>query len=177
MIKIALSLFIAALLLFLAAEVFAALPLLAYLAQAFYPLGALSLLASFALLFAALLLLAGKHILRAIRRYFSGIERRQRRLWFVQGKLEQERGLFFHRRRQTRYFLDAKMRRLTQANNRTHSRSLAKAIDSDLAAIKARISADQFKAWRRQNHDYCKRADIEGLIALQQTILTHREHA
>ncbi|WP_374088627.1 hypothetical protein [Methylomicrobium lacus] len=177
MIKIALSLFIAALALFLAAEAFSALPLLAYLTQAFYPLGALSLLASFALLFAALLLLAGKHILCAIRRYFSGIERRQRRLWFVQGKLDRERGLFFHRRLQTRYFLEAKMRRLTQANNRTHSRSLAKAIDSDLAAIKAQVSADLFKTWRRQNRAYRRQANIEGLIALQQTILTHREHA
>jgi len=177
MIKIALSLFIAALLLFLTAEAFSALPLLAYLAKAFYPLGALSLLASFALLFTALLLLAGKHILRGLYRYFSGIERRQRRLWFVQGKLDREQRLFFHRRLQTHYFLEAKRQRLVRANNRKHSRSLAKAIDNDLAGIKARVSADQFNAWRRQNHAYRRQANIEGLIALQQTIITHREHA
>jgi len=173
MIKIALSLFIAALLLFLTAEAFSALPLLAYLTPAFYQLGGLSLLASFALLFVSLLLLTGSQILRGIYRYFSGIERRQRRLWFVQGKLEQEHGLFFHRRLQTRYFLEAKRQRLVRANNRKHSRSLAKAIDRDLAAIKTQVSPDQFKTWRRQNQIYRRQANIEGLIALQQTIITH----
>lgn len=173
MIKIALSLFVAALLLLLTAAAFSALPL-TYLTKAFYQIGALSLLASFALLFAALLLLAGKHSARAICRYFSGIERRQRRLWFIQGKLEQEQRLFFHRRLQTRYFLEAQKQRLTRANNRKHSHSLAKAIERDLVAIKAQVSADQFQSWRLQNQKYRRQANIEGLIALQQTIIAHR---
>ncbi|MEC4748846.1 hypothetical protein [Methylomicrobium sp. Wu6] len=172
MIKIALLLFIASLMLFLAAEALSLLPF-AYFNKAVYQIGALSLLASFALLFAALLLLAGKQILYAIRRYFSGIERHHRRLWFIQGKLDQEHRLFFHRRLQTRYFLEAKRKRLACANNRKHSLSLAKAIDRDLSIIKPHVSADQLKTWRLQNHVYRRQANIEGLITLQQTIITH----
>jgi hypothetical protein len=172
MIKIAFSLFIASLILFLTAKTFTVLPILG-LNKAFYHIGLLSLLASFTLLFLTLLLLAGKQIARGIRHYFSGIERRQRRLWFIQGKLDQEQRLFFHRRLQTRYFLEARKQRLLRANNRKHSRSLAKAIDSDLAAIKARVSTDQLKAWKKQNHDYRRQANIEGLILLQRSIMIY----
>ena len=172
MIKPALSLFLAALALFLAAEVVSMWPL-AGLAKAFYRVGAMSLLASFGLLLLTLLLIAGKQVVQGSCRYFSGIERRQRRLWFVQGQLDQERRLFFHRRLQTRYFLDAKIQRLTRTNNRKHSQALAKAIDNDLAALKTQVSASQLKAWRQQNQDYRRQADIAGLIALQQTIIAH----
>jgi hypothetical protein len=172
MIKIAFSLFIASLMLFLVAEAFAVLPIQVF-SKAFYHIGILSLLASFALLFIALLFLAVKQIARGISHYFSGIERRQRRIWFIQVKLDQEQRLFFHRRLQTRYFLEAKKRRIMHANDRKHSCSLAEAIDSDLAVIKSRVSADQVKIWKKQNHDYRRQTNIEALIALQQTIITH----
>jgi hypothetical protein len=172
MIKTAFSLFIASLLLFLIAEILSLLPNHAF-STAFYPLGALSLLASFLLLFSYLSLLAVRQIIRECRRYFSGVERRRRRLWFVLGKLDREQRLFFHRRLQTRYFLEIRKRRLMRANDRKHSRSLANAIDTDLAAIKALVSADQLESWKRQNRTYRKQANIEGLIALQQTIITH----
>lgn len=172
MIKIALSLFIASLALLFTAEAFSFLPI-AVSAKAFYPLGALSLLISFALLFITLLLISGKHIVRGICRYFSGIERRQRRLWFFQGKLDQQRRLFFHRRLQAHYFLETKRKRLARTNTRKHCRSLSKAITQDLAKIKAQVSADQHKAWHRQNSRYHRQTNIEGLIALQQTIITH----
>jgi hypothetical protein len=173
MIKIAFSLFIASLILFLIAEALSLLPNQSF-SKAFYPIGILSLLSSFALLFTHLLLLAVRQIVREFRRYFSGIERRQRRLWFIQGKLDREQRLFSHRRLQTRYFLEARKRRLMRANDRKHSRSLAQAIDTDLAAIKSLVSTDQLEAWKRQNRTYRKQANIEGLIALQQTIITHR---
>ncbi|EIC29198.1 MULTISPECIES: hypothetical protein [Methylomicrobium] len=173
MIKTAFSLFIASLMLFLVAEVLSLLPSQAF-SKAFYPIGILSLLASFTLLLSYLALLTVRQIIREFRRYFSGIERRQRRLWFVQGKLDREQRLFFHRRLQTRYFLEARKQRLTRVNDRKHSRSLAKAIDTDLAAIKSLVSSDQLEAWKRQNRTYRKQANIEGLIALQQSIVTHR---
>jgi hypothetical protein len=172
MIKIAFSFFIASLMLFLTAEVLALLPNQNF-SKAFYQIGISALLASFALLFITLLLLAGKQTVRGFCRYFSSLERGQRRLWFMQGKLDQEQRLFFHRSLQTRYFLEAKKRRLMRANDRKHSRSLAKAIDSDLAVIKSRVSADQLKAWKQRSRSYRKQANIEGLIALQQTIITY----
>ncbi|MGJ0483415.1 MAG: hypothetical protein ACR65R_02640 [Methylomicrobium sp.] len=172
MIKIAFSLFIASLMLFLTAEGLSALPGQGF-SKAFYQIGILSLLASFVLLFITLLILASKQILQGFCSYFSGLEHGQRRLWFMQGKLDREQRLFFHRSLQTRYFLEAKKRRLTHANDRKHSRSLAKAIDSDLAAVKSHVSADQLKAWKRQNRAYRRQANIEGLIALQQTIMPH----
>jgi|AAFX01.1.fsa_nt_gi hypothetical protein len=172
MIKIAFSFFIASLMLFLAAEVLAILPTQNF-SKAFYQIGISALLASFALLFITLSLLAGKQIARGFCRYFSNLERRQRRLWFMQGKLDQEQRLFFHRSLQTRYFLEAKKRRLMRANDRKHSRSLAQAIDSDLARLKSQVSAEQLKAWKQRNRAYCRQANIEGLIALQQTIIPH----
>lgn len=172
MIKIALSLFIASLTLFLAAEALAFLPI-ASLTRVLYPIGASLLLASFSLLFITLLLNACKFIAKGICRYFSGIERGQRRLWFVQGKLDRERRLIFHRRLQTRYFLDVKRKRLELANTRKHSRSLSKAIIQDLAKIKPHVSAAQLGAWQQQNQTYRRQANIEGLIALQLTIIAH----
>lgn len=171
-IKIAFSLFIASLTLFLTAEGLSALPSQSF-SKAFYQIGILSLLASFGLLLITLLTLAGKQIVRGFCRYFSGIERGQRRLWFMQGKLSQEQHLFFHRSLQTRYFLEAKKRRLTRADDRKHSRSLSKAIDTDLAGVKSRIPADQLEAWKRQNCACLRQTDIEGLIALQQLIMNH----
>lgn len=172
MIKIAFSLFIASLTLFLIAEGLGVLPGQSF-SKAFYQLGISALLASFALLSIALLILASKQILQGLCSYFSGLEHGQRRLWFMQGKLDREQRLFFHRSLQTRYLFEAKKRRLTRANDRKHSRSLAKAIDTDLAVVKPSVSADQLKAWKRQNRAYRKQANIEGLIALQQTIMTH----
>lgn len=171
-IKIAFSLFIASLMLFLTAEGLSALPGQCF-SKAFYQIGILSLLASFILLFITLLILAGKQTVRGLCRYFSSLERGQRRLWFMQGKLDQEKRLFFHRSLQTRYFLEAKKRRLMRASDRKHSRSLAKAIDSDLAGVKSHVSAEQLKAWKRQNRAYRRQANLEGLIALQQTIMIH----
>jgi hypothetical protein len=172
MIKIAFSLFIASLMLFLTAEILAVLPGQGF-SKTFYQIGISALLASFGLFFITLLLLAGKQIVQGFRRYFSGIERGQRRLWFMQGKIDQEQRLFFHRRLQTRYFLEAKKRRLMRADDRKHSRSLSKAIDSDLAGVKSRIPEDQLEAWKRQNRAYLRQTDIEGLIALQQLIMNH----
>jgi hypothetical protein len=173
MIKTAFSLFIASLMLFLIAEALSLLQGQSF-SKAFYPVGILSLLGSFALLFTHLALLAVRQTVRELCRYFSGIERRQRRLWFIQGKLDREQRLFFHRRLQTRYFQEARKRRLLRTNDRKHSRSLAKAIDTDLAGVKAVVSRDQLEAWKRQNRTYRKQANIEGLIALQQTIIAHR---
>jgi hypothetical protein len=172
MIKIAFSLFIASLTLFLTAEILSALPGQDF-SKTFYQIGISALLASFGLFFIALLLLACKQIVQGFCRYFSGIERGQRRFWFMQGKIDQEQRLFYHRRLQTRYFLEAKKRRLMRADDRKHSRSLAQAIDSDLALLKSRVSVDQLKAWKQRNRAYRRQANIEGLIALQQTIMTH----
>jgi hypothetical protein len=173
MIKTAFSLFIASLMLFLIAEALSLLQGQSF-SKVFYPVGILSLLGSFALLFTHLALLAVRQTVRELCSYFSGIERRQRRLLFIQGKLDREQRLFFHRRLQTRYFLEARKRRLLRTNDRKHSRSLAKAIDTDLAGVKAVVSRDQLEAWKRQNRTYRKQANIEGLIALQQTIIAHR---
>ncbi|MGR8940192.1 MAG: hypothetical protein ACU83V_05730 [Gammaproteobacteria bacterium] len=172
MIKIAFSLFIAALTLFFTAEILSFLPVSAP-EKVFYHLGALSLLASFLLWLITLLLLAGKQIVRGICGYFSGIERQQRRRRFMLGKIEQERRLFSLRTRQTRYFIDVKRKRLARADDRKHSRSLARAISRDLAMIKPRIPPERFKAWRLQNTQCRRQADIVGLIALQQTIIPH----
>jgi hypothetical protein len=172
MIKIAFSLFIASLTLFLTAEILSALPGQDF-SKTFYQIGISALLVSFGLFFIALLLLACKQIVQGFCRYFSGIERGQRRFWFMQGKIDQEQRLFYHRRLQTRYFLEAKKRRLMRADDRKHSRSLSKAIDTDLAEVKSRIPADQLEAWKRQNCACLRQTDIEGLIALQQLIMNH----
>jgi len=172
MIKLAISIFIAALTLFLIAEAVFLLPA-SDLKKVFYQVGALALLASFSILFTHLILLTGILTIRRICHYFSGTERQQRRQWFTLGKLEQEHHLFSQRTLKIRYFLNLKIKRLESANDRKHSRSLAKAIEQDLAMIKSHVPPDQFKAWQQQNTQYRRQANVEGLIALQQTIITH----
>ena len=173
MIKIAVLFYLAALTLFFAAE---GLSLLAISnpEKIVFQLGAFALLASFAIMFITLLVITGRRVMQGICHFFSGTETLQRRNWFYQGKIEQQHRLFSHRMLKNRYFHEVKRKRLARANDRKHSRSLAKAIEHDLTLIKTHVPAAQFKAWRHQNNRYRRQADIEGLIALQQMIISQR---
>lgn len=166
MIKIAFSLFIAALMLFAAAKALSFNPL--------YLLGALALLTAFALIALSLMSHALRSVALSLGRYFSAAERQRRRHWFTLGRLEQTRLFALHRRRQQRYFYEREKKRLTRANDLKHSRTLAKAIERDLRAVAVHAPKDQLDAWRRQYKLYRRSAHIEGLIALQQTLLAYR---
>jgi len=157
--------------------VFLLVELLLWLAVPGLP-GALTMLGSAMLLSAfAVLIIAGlsgviKIIIRSFLDYFSSKQRAQRRLWFVQARQDQVKRLFYFKTMQIRYFNELNRKRLLKLNNRKHIRSLSKAIDKDLLAIKTKLPGTTYLQLQKDNARYRNRQDIEALLKLQHKIST-----
>lgn len=124
------------------------------------------------MLIGAILLSAFKVIIRSAVDYCSARQRAQRRLWFAQARKEQVKCLFYFKTRQLKYFNELRRKRLLMSNNRKHIRLLARSIDNDLAALKAKLPSTAYQQLRQDNIRYRKRQDIEALLQLQQKIST-----
>jgi hypothetical protein len=135
-------------------------------------LGSAMLLSAFAVLIIAGLSGVVKIIIRSFLDYCSSKQRAQRRLWFVQARQDQVKRLFYFKTMQIRYFNELNRKRLLKLNNRKHIRSLSKAIDKDLLAIKTKLPGTTYLQLQKDNARYRNRQDIEALLKLQHTIST-----
>jgi len=109
-----------------------------------------------------------KSVVLSVVDYFSAPNRLQRRVFFIQNKENQLDRLFYFRKMQMHYFSRQQIKHLLNKNNRQQLRSLSKAVESDLQAIKKNIPSTTFKYLQQQNKSYRNRQDIEGLLKLQQ---------
>jgi len=163
------------LLMFAAFAVFLSVDLLLWLAVPGLPglltkLGLLTLLSAFALLLTAGLFVVIKLVIAACSDYFSAKQRLQRRLWFIQGRQDQLKQLFYFRTVQINYFNERKRKQLLRANNRKHIQSLSKAIDKDLQSIKQQLSKTSYLQLRQENVQYRDQQDFEALLKVQKKI-------
>ncbi|MFI3156420.1 MAG: hypothetical protein QX199_09690 [Methylococcaceae bacterium] len=135
-------------------------------------LGSAMLLSAFVVLIIAGLWGVAKIIIRSVLDYFSAKQRVQRRLWFVQARQEQVKRLFYFKTLQIKYVNELNRKRLLKLNNRKHIRSLSKAIDKDLLAIKTKLPGTTYQQLQQDNARYRNQQDIEALLKLQQKIST-----
>ena len=168
---------IALLLMFSALTVFISADLLLWLAVPGLPplltqLGLLTLLSAFALLLTAGLFVVIKLVIAACSDYFSAKQRLQRRLWFIQGRQDQLKQLFYFRTVQINYLNERKKNQLLRANNRKHIQSLSKAIDKDLRSMKQQLSKSRYLQLQQENIQYRDQQQVESLLKLQQKIAT-----
>lgn len=170
-IRIALLLILAALPVFLSAELlqWMAMP---YFATPLSMLGSAMLLSGFVALAGAMLLNAVHATIRSVGNYFSSKQRAERRLLFVQAKQEQVQRLFYFKTRQIKYFNELRRKRLLARNNRKHIRSLSRVIDKDLALLKAKLPMATYRQLQQDNIRYRKQQDIQALLQLQHKIST-----
>ncbi|MCX7094997.1 MAG: hypothetical protein NTY50_16305 [Methylobacter sp.] len=168
-IRIALLLFLAALPVFVAVEVLVRLAV-PVLPNALTALGSAMLLSAFTLLISAGLWGLAKIIVNSALAYFSAKQRAQRRLWFVQARREKVKRLFYFKTVQINYINELTRKRLLQRNTRKHIRSLAKAIDKDLRAIKTQLPETRYRQLQQDNVRYRNQQNVEALLQLQQTI-------
>ena len=165
------------LLMFAAFAVFLSVDLLLWLAVPGLPglltqLGLLTLLSAFALLLTAGLFVVIKLVIAACSDYFSAKQRLQRRLWFIQGRQDQLKQLFYFRTVQINYLNERKKKQLLRANNRKHIQSLSKAIDKDLRSMKQQLSKSRYLQLQQENIQYRDKQQVEALLKLQQKITT-----
>ena len=168
-IRIALLLFLAALPVFVAVEVLVRLAM-PVLSNALTALGSAMLLSAFTLLISAGLWGLAKIIVSSALAYFSAKQRAQRRLWFVQARREKVKRLFYFKTVQINSINELARKRLLQRNTRKHIRSLAKAIDKDLRAIKTQLTETRYRQLQQDNVRYRNQQNVEALLQLQQTI-------
>ncbi|MGZ5050578.1 MAG: hypothetical protein ACXWF8_00995 [Methylobacter sp.] len=170
-IRIALLLIFVALPVFLSAELLQWMSI-AYFAAPLSMLGSAMLLCGFVALAGAMLLNAGHATVRSVGNYFSSKQRAERRLWFAQARRDRVKRLLYFKTRQIKYFNELRRKRLLARNNRKHIRALSRAIDKDLALLKAKLPMVTYRQLRQDNIRYRKQQDIEALLQLQHKIST-----
>jgi len=168
-ILIAVCFFFAAFALFVAATLAAdlALPLPA---GAVFKLASILLLSALLLLFAAGLLLMAKAAISSCYRYFSSAQRIRRRWLYMQGEQARTGRLLYFRKQALRYVHGQRIKRLEQADERRHIRSLAKAVHTDLMARKKHLPATFFKELQREHSRHRTNRDGAALTRLQRKI-------
>jgi hypothetical protein len=135
-------------------------------------LAAAILLSAFALLLLTGVVVIFKIIIGAVLDYFSSGQRIQRRLLYIQARQDQIKRLFYFRTVQMKYFTDVKRKSLLKMNNHKHIRSLSKANQKNLLAIKKKLSGTTFRQLQQENARYRAQQDIEALLTFQQKIST-----
>lgn len=163
---------IALLLLFAAFALFSSVDLLLWLAipglpQVLTPLGLATLFSAFSILLIYGLLALIKLIMRACIDYLSAENRAHRRLLFNQVRQQQVKQLYFFKKVQLNYFVEAKRKKLLMANNQQHIHALSKAIDKELSTLKDQLSRTHYQALHHENIKHLRKRDINALLQLQ----------
>lgn len=170
-IRIFLSLFFAALVFLIIADVFYELHL-GTMADLILQLGDDVLLVSFALLLMSGGAFFGKQILRATTEFFSAKQRAQRQLYFSIARNNDLQRLFASKKKQLLYFANLKKTTLLAKNNQKHCQLLAKAMLKELTQIKHQLSETQFKTYQQAIKQAAVQQQIEQLLELQRKIFT-----
>ncbi len=168
---------IALLLVFTAFALFFSVDLLLWLAIPGLPnlltqLGLVTLMIAFGILLSAGLFIIIKLTLATFFNYVSTKERLERRLLFINVKQEQLKQLFYFKTIQVNYFSELKRKRLLQANNKQHLKSLSKVINKDLQSLKKHLPKSQYLQLHQVYRQSLKQQNIEALLKLQTEITT-----
>lgn len=130
------------------------------------------------LAFGLLLLLGGGLLLQAVFKDLAGYWRREaaawRRLLTLQMHQDYVCRLMQQEKKQLQYWQEFKRQRLLAVNNKTHSRDLYKAISAELQKS---VSADRYKALRKQLKQYRNQANPEAMLALREQELCQSSNA
>lgn len=168
-IRIALLLFVSALAVFLLADILLRLSI-PLLPTTINTLGIALLFCAFSLILVTGLLLLAKLTTQAILDYFSNHQRMQRRLLYISQKQHEITRLFHLKTDKIRYLAELKRKRLLYKNNKNHLRSLSKAINHDLLALKKHLSDSQFNQLQADCMRFKNDQNSTALLKLQQHI-------
>ncbi len=168
-IRIALLLMLAALVLLVTAKISVALTVLS-LSALITQAGLMLLLAAFALLLVIGVLDFLKRFVKQCVGYFSPQQRQQRKFLFMQCKKAQVEQLLYFKSIQIDYFNEVKRKHLLNANNCRHIKQLSKSIDNELSLLKQRLPATDFQQLQEENNRCRNRCDSAKLLELQQKL-------
>ncbi len=168
---------IALLLVFTAFALFFSVDLLLWLAipglsDLLTKIGVFILIFAFGILLSSGLFIIIKLTLLAFLNYVSANERLARRLLFINAKQDQLKQLFYFKTIQVNYFSELRRKRLLQANNKQHLKSLAKVINKDLQSLKKHLPKSHYLQLHQVYRQSLKQQNIEALLKLQTEITT-----
>ncbi len=172
-IKIFLTLFFAALIVLIVADILYELNL-GYFATLVLKLGDDVLLLSFALLLISGMMFFSKQIAENLKRYFSATERAQRRAFFSIAQHRYLQQLLASKKQQILYFATLKKQALLHKNDKKQAALLAKAVLKELQRHKTHLSEIEFKNYRQAIKQAAAQQKIEVLLNLQQNISTFK---
>lgn len=166
-IRLALLLFLCAILVFSFADILLelALPLLP---ESITELGIGLLLMAFLLIIGLICYLFGQKIIATLKQYFSKRERSQRQLTFIRTKQQQTKQLFLNRVLKIRYVTDIKRKQLLKSNQRKHIHALSNTINKQLNSLN--LPKDTLKQLQKQNRIYRNQHNSAALLQLQKKI-------
>lgn len=121
----------------------------------------------FGILLCGGLVMLGRLVYSAEIGYFSAPQRQLRRLLFTANYQENLKQRFYWRKRKVAINNDAKRQRLLQADNRKHIKSLGKAIQRDLSALKRQLPQADYLQLEQELKAYRQELNADDLIALQ----------
>lgn len=133
-------------------------------------LGIFLLMTGFGLLLASGLLLLIRHILLAIRTYFSAPQRKLRRVLFAANHQDAIRQRFHFQKLKLKLIYEAKRQRLAQANEHKHLKALSKSISHDLQTLKTKLPKHLYRQLQQDNRTFLKQKNRQALLELQQKI-------
>ena len=140
------------------------------LPELFTQLGVVILLSAFLLLVLIGLLMITKHIVLALKTYFSVCQRLQRRLWFIQAKQDRLLRLLYFKRVQISYFTKLKRKQLLHINDKQQLQVLSKEIAKDLLRIKLHLPKVIYLQLQQEHRQWLAQQDMEALLILQEKI-------
>lgn len=170
-IRIFLSLFFAALIFLIIADLFYELHL-GEIANLILQLGDDILLLSFGLLLVSGMIFFAKQIGETIKAYFSAKQRAQRQLFFFLARNDYLQRLYESKKKQLLYFSGLRRASLLEKNNKKQCALLAKSVLKELSAVKNRLPETQFKKYQQAIKQAAVQQQFHRLLELQHEIST-----
>jgi len=107
---------------------------------------------------------------RELRGYFSAEARTLRRLLSLRVRGLNAQRYWLAQTKQLRYWTGLKRKAALQANNRRHLRTLFRAINADLQAVKSQLPQPDYQHLRKALRQYHRQADIAAMLALREQL-------
>ncbi|HCT98919.1 MAG TPA: hypothetical protein DF614_02240 [Methylococcaceae bacterium] len=132
----------------------------------------LLLLSAFVLLILTALFGVLRHVVAAMRRYFSAPARERRRVAFASVQHVNAQRLFHFQRLQLGYFKEIQRQRVLEKDTKAHINKLAQAIEIELQRVKPLLPSATFRQFMRKNQRYRMQQNAKALLELHNQIAT-----
>lgn len=131
--------------------------------------------AFFLLMMTAILGIIG-HLFQALKNYFSGTQREQRRVIFMKNQQLNAHRLFYFQRLQVTYFKERQRKKALEKDNHAHIYTLGESIELELQRSKKTLPKAVFRQLKRKNRLYRMQQNAKALLELHHHIatLTHK---